>query len=71
MTAVVFALAHLGLLTTGATSGTVAFLVSGVLGLLAGYVRWLAGSLIPCFILHARFNISGTAADWRGRSSAL
>jgi membrane protease YdiL (CAAX protease family) len=64
--AVVFALVHLNLRTTGATWSTAIFTVIGalILGLLAGYFRWQTGSLIPCFIVHALFNMPGTLADW-------
>lgn len=64
--AVAFALVHLNLRTTGAMWRTTIFTVVGalILGLLAGYFRWQTGSLFPCFIVHALFNVSGTLADW-------
>ena len=64
--AVAFALVHLNLRTTGATWSTAIFTVIGalILGLLAGYFCWQTGSLIPCFVVHALFNVPGTLADW-------
>lgn len=59
VTAVVFAIVHLALLSVGASLGEAAFVVVGalILGLVAGQLRWKSESLIPCFVVHALFNI--------------
>jgi hypothetical protein len=57
--AVAFAFVHLALPTVGASSEATAFVVASalVLGLAAGQLRWSTGSLVPCFVIHALFNI--------------
>ena len=59
VSAVAFALVHLALPTVGASSGATAFVVASalILGLAAGQLRWSTGSLVPCFVIHALFNI--------------
>lgn len=68
VSAVAFALVHLALLTSGASPGTAAFVVVGalILGLLAGQLRWSTESLVPCFVIHALFNITGSIIGWLG-----
>jgi membrane protease YdiL (CAAX protease family) len=60
--AVAFALVHLGLLSVGASWGTVAFVGAGalLLGVLAGQFRWHTGSLVPGILIHAMFNVAGS-----------
>lgn len=59
VSAVAFALVHLALPTVGVSSGATAFVVASalILGLAAGQLRWSTGSLVPCFVIHALFNI--------------
>ncbi len=59
VSAVAFALVHLALPTVGASSEATAFVVASalILGLVAGQLRWSTGSLVPCFVIHALFNI--------------
>lgn len=68
VSAVAFALVHLALFTVGASSGTAVFAVVSalILGLLAGQLRWKSGSLVPCFVIHALFNITGSIVGWLG-----
>jgi membrane protease YdiL (CAAX protease family) len=60
--AVAFALVHLGLLSVGASWGTVAFVGTSalLLGALAGQFRWHTGSLVPGILIHAMFNVAGS-----------
>lgn len=59
VSAVAFAPVHLALPTMGTSPGTTAFVVVSalILGLMAGQLRWSSGSLVPCFVIHALFNI--------------
>jgi membrane protease YdiL (CAAX protease family) len=60
--AVIFSLVHLGLLSVGASWGTVVFIGGSalLLGVAAGQCRWRTGSLIPSIVIHALFNMSAS-----------
>ena len=62
VSAVAFACVHLGLLGVGASPGAAGLVVFGalIIGLVAGHLRSSSGSLLPCFVVHALFNVMGT-----------
>jgi len=66
LSAVLFALVHLALLSVGASAGAAGFIAASalILGLAAGQLRWMTGSLVPCILIHALFNVTGTVFDW-------
>jgi len=59
VSALLFAVVHIGTARLGASLSQVLFIVSGafVLGLLAGWLRWRSGSLAPGILVHALFNM--------------
>lgn len=59
ISALLFAVVHIGTLSLGASMGTALFTVCGafLLGILAGWLRSQSGSLAPSVIVHALFNI--------------
>ena len=59
VSALLFAAVHIAIARLGATSGEVLYIVFGafVLGLLAGWLRSMSGSLLPAIIVHALFNV--------------
>jgi CAAX protease family protein len=59
VSALLFAAVHIAVSRQGAASGEVLFIVLGafVLGLLAGWLRSLSGSLLPAIVVHALFNM--------------
>jgi uncharacterized protein len=61
ISAILFGLVHLALLSQGATVGKAITIAIGafVLGVLAGYFRNRTGSLVAPVIIHSLFNISG------------
>lgn len=57
--ALLFAAVHIATARLGASLNQVLFIVFGalVLGLVAGWLRWKSGSLVPGILVHALFNI--------------
>jgi membrane protease YdiL (CAAX protease family) len=62
VSAAFFAVTHLPLLLTGADRSAVAIIMTSalVLGLIAGQVRYLTGSLWPAVVVHSSANAAGT-----------
>ena len=62
ISAIAFALVHFALLGIGATPGTIAFVIFGALalGIAAGQMRWITGSLLPGIVMHSLINIIGS-----------
>ena len=62
ISAIAFALVHFVLLGIGATPGTIAFVIFGALalGIAAGQMRWITGSLLPGIVMHSLINIIGS-----------
>jgi membrane protease YdiL (CAAX protease family) len=65
VSAILFGLMHMALISAGATLGAVlTIVISGmVLGIIAGYYREKTGSLLPAILTHICFNIWGSVAD--------
>jgi membrane protease YdiL (CAAX protease family) len=59
VSALLFAAVHIATGRLGASPGEVAFIVFGafVLGIVAGWLRWKSGSLLPGILVHALFNM--------------
>lgn len=59
ISALLFGLVHIATARLGASLGQVLFIVCGafVLGILAGWLRWKSGSLLPAILVHALFNM--------------
>lgn len=59
ISALLFALVHLATARLGASLSQVLFIVCAAftLGLLAGWLRWKSGSLVPGMLVHSLFNI--------------
>ena len=66
VSAAIFGLMHLSLLTMGSPILSVLLIVifAFVLGLMAGYQRERTTSLLPAVLLHSLFNISGSLVGW-------
>jgi membrane protease YdiL (CAAX protease family) len=62
VSAAFFAFMHLPLLALGADCAAVAIIITSafVLGLIAGQVRYLSGSLWPAVVMHSSANAAGT-----------
>ena len=62
ISAIAFALVHFALLGIGATPGTIVFVIFGALalGVAAGQMRWITGSLLPGIVMHSLINIIGS-----------
>jgi membrane protease YdiL (CAAX protease family) len=59
VSALLFAAVHIATVRLGASLSEALFVVCGafVLGIVAGWLRWKSGSLLPAILLHAIFNI--------------
>lgn len=59
VSALLFGLVHIATARLGASLSQVLFVVCGafVLGILAGWLRWKSGSLLPAILVHALFNM--------------
>jgi membrane protease YdiL (CAAX protease family) len=59
VSALLFAVVHIATVRLGASLSEALFVVGGafVLGLLAGALRWVSGSLLPAIVVHALFNM--------------
>ena len=66
VSAAVFGLMHLSLLSTGSPFAPVLAVVvfAFCLGLIAGYYREKTASLLPAIVVHSLFNISGSLIGW-------
>ncbi len=66
VSAFVFGLMHMGLLTMGMGIYSVLYIVlfAFIVGVIAGYYREKSGSLIPAIMVHMLANIGGTAAGY-------
>ena len=66
VSASVFGLMHVGLLTMGMGIHSVLYIVlfAFVVGIIAGYYREKSGSLIPAIMVHMLANIGGTSAGY-------
>jgi len=62
ISAIAFALVHFALLGIGATPGAIASVIFGALalGVAAGQMRWITGSLLPGIVMHSLINVIGS-----------
>lgn len=59
VSALLFAVVHIATVRLGASLSEALFVVCGafVLGILAGWLRWKSGSLLPAILVHVLFNV--------------